>query len=149
MQSPWRIAPPFLCMSPRKRLVDRRCFCTTLLHTPFPGLEKDSFFFPEVGLQLCIGSVLSYQLSFLIWSPVHATEYLFGNEFVSVWYRHEPVSPPSSGDGCKLQEVLECASRFSSRVPDKMVSMAKLQAYLMKQKLMAEQEMAKKKEMRY
>lgn len=48
------------------------------------------------------------------------------------------------GGGGKFQENLESASRFATRIPEKQVSMAKLQGYLMKQKLLAEQELQKR-----
>lgn len=47
--------------------------------------------------------------------------------------------PLGGGKGTKLQSVPEAAARFSSRIPEGQVSMAKLQGYLMKQKLAAEQ----------
>lgn len=47
--------------------------------------------------------------------------------------------PLGGGRGTKLQSVPETAARFSSRIPEGQVSMAKLQGYLMKQKLAAEQ----------
>lgn len=44
----------------------------------------------------------------------------------------------SEGKGSKLQEITEIGVRFSNRIPERQVSMAKLQGYLMKQKLLAE-----------
>lgn len=45
----------------------------------------------------------------------------------------------AGGFGARLQCLTEAAVRFSGRIPDRQVSMAKLQGHLMKQKLLAEQ----------
>mmetsp|Transcript_14822 Transcript_14822/g.32680 ORF Transcript_14822/g.32680 Transcript_14822/m.32680 type:complete len:1078 (+) Transcript_14822:73-3306(+) len=45
----------------------------------------------------------------------------------------------AGGNGMKIQALPPQAERFGSRIPEKQISMAKLQGYLMKQKLEAEQ----------
>mmetsp|Transcript_108744 Transcript_108744/g.307411 ORF Transcript_108744/g.307411 Transcript_108744/m.307411 type:complete len:1066 (+) Transcript_108744:60-3257(+) len=52
----------------------------------------------------------------------------------------------AGGQGALLQELPEAAARFSSRIPERQVSMAKLQGYLMKQKLLAEQDLKKQRD---
>lgn len=52
----------------------------------------------------------------------------------------------TGGDEVKLQAQLDASVRFGTRIPEKQVSMAKLQGYLMKQKLCAEQEVKRKRE---
>lgn len=50
------------------------------------------------------------------------------------------------GKGCKLTEQSDKGVRFSNRIPDKQVSMAKLQGYLMKQKLLAETDFKRRRD---
>lgn len=52
----------------------------------------------------------------------------------------------TEGKGVKLQELAEAGVRFSNRIPEKQVSMAKLQGYLMKQKLLAERDIGKSRD---
>lgn len=49
----------------------------------------------------------------------------------------------SGGKNFKLQELAEAGVRFGNRIPERQVSMAKLQGYLMKQKLVAERDIKK------
>mmetsp|Transcript_95300 Transcript_95300/g.168808 ORF Transcript_95300/g.168808 Transcript_95300/m.168808 type:complete len:1077 (-) Transcript_95300:85-3315(-) len=101
---------------------------------------------PAGGELMADGQMLENNSSFYVYVLDGMRIALYSSEDQALAGGPEGMVQAVGGKGVKLQEVLESGIRFSNRIPERQVSMAKLQGYLMKQKLLSEQDLKKKKE---